>query len=118
MHVRCGGWCSHRIICRVVGAEDITRRPLFSFACVRLYRSSESEEAPMSDPYSYRTIEEFADAFENVRKQVRVMKWLFGFMAVAFIASIAALLYFAQDFSRNASVLDSRARSLERQGSQ
>ena len=72
----------------------------------------------MSNPYSYKTLEEFVEAFEAVRKQVRAMKWLFGFMVVTFIAGFAALLYFAQDFSRNASVLDSRARSVEKQGIQ
>jgi hypothetical protein len=72
----------------------------------------------MSDRYSYRTIEEFADAFESVRKQLRAMKWLFGFMVAAVIAGFAALFYFAQDFPRQASVLDSRERSLEKQGIQ
>jgi len=72
----------------------------------------------MSKQYPYRTFEEFADAFETARKQVRAMKWLFGFMVIAIIAGFAALFYFDQDFPRQASELDNRVRSLEKQGDQ
>ena len=72
----------------------------------------------MSNHYRYRTFEEFADAFETVRKQARAMKWLFGFMVIVIVAGFAALFYSTQDIPRHASVLDSRVRSLERQDDQ
>jgi hypothetical protein len=68
----------------------------------------------MSDRHPYRTFEEFADAFELLRKQVRSMKWLIGFLAVAIILGFGVLFYFVHDFSTNAFVLG-KAQSLERQ---
>jgi hypothetical protein len=72
----------------------------------------------MSDEYPYRTFEEFVDAFEAVRKQVRAMKRLFGFLVAAIIVGFAGLFYFTLEFPRQETVLDSRTRSLEKQGEQ